>query len=68
MTACLSFSLSNDNFRSENKFLQKKKKKELKSFRTTVANAYIGSLKSLPALFDTCLDYLLVKFELNLMA
>ena len=39
---------------------------ELKIFRTTVANAYImyiESLKTLPILFDTCLDYMLVKFE-----
>ena len=36
---------------------------ELKLIRSTVANANIGSLKSLPTLFDMCLDHMLVKFE-----
>ena len=40
---------------------------ELKIFRTTVEKIYIGSLKSLSTLFDTCLDYVQVKFEQNHM-
>ena len=40
---------------------------ELKLFRATVANASIGSLTSLPTLFDMCLGYMLVKFEQNRM-
>ena len=35
----------------------------LKLFRATVANADIGSLKSLHALFDTYLDHMLANFE-----
>ena len=36
-------------------------------FRATVANANIGSLKSLPTVFDTCLAHVVVKFEHNRM-
>ena len=36
---------------------------ELKLFRSTVANANIELLKSIPTLYDTCLDHMLVKFE-----
>ena len=32
-----------------------------------LANANIGSLKSLPILFGTCLDHMLIKFEQNRM-
>ena len=39
----------------------------LKLFRATVANADIGSWKSLHTLFDTYLDHMLVKFEQNRM-
>ena len=39
----------------------------LQLFRATVAKATIGSLNSLPTLFDTCLDHILVKFEQNHM-
>ena len=35
----------------------------LKLFPTAVANADIGSVKSLHTLFDTYLDHMLVKFE-----
>ena len=38
----------------------------LKPFRATVANADIGSLKSLHTLFDTYLNYMLAKFEANI--
>ena len=41
---------------------------ELKLFRATVANAKIGSLESLPTLFDTSLYHMLVKFEQNRMS
>ena len=37
----------------------------LKLFLATVANTYIGSLKSLHTLFDTYLDHMLVIFEPN---
>ena len=37
----------------------------LKLFPATVANADIGSLKSLHTLFDKYLDHILVKFEQN---
>ena len=40
---------------------------ELKLFRVTVANANIGSLKSLCTLFDMSLDHMLVKFKQNRM-
>ena len=40
---------------------------ELKLFRVTAANANIGNVKSLPTLFDMCLDHMLVKFEQNRM-
>ena len=39
----------------------------LKLFPVTVANAGIGSLKSLHTLFDKHLDHKLVKFEQNCM-
>ena len=39
----------------------------LKLFPLTVANADIGSLKSLHKLFDKYLDHMLVKFEHNRM-
>ena len=39
----------------------------LKLFPATVANADIGSLKSLHTLFDKYLDHMLVKFEQNRM-
>ena len=39
----------------------------LQLFLATVANADIGSLKSLYKLFNKYLDYLLVKFEQNCM-
>ena len=39
----------------------------LKLFPATVANADIGSLKSLHTLFDKYLDHMLVKFEQNPM-
>ena len=39
----------------------------LKLFRTTVANADIGSLKSLHTLFDKYLDHMLVQFAQNWM-
>ena len=39
----------------------------LKLSKATVANAEIGSLKSLHTLFDKYLDHKLVKFEQNLM-
>ena len=38
---------------------------EIKLFRITVANAKIGNIKSLPTLFDMCLDHMLVKLEEN---
>ena len=37
----------------------------IKTFCATVANANIGSLKSLPSLFDICLGHMMVKFEQN---
>ena len=40
---------------------------EVKLFRATIANAIIGNLKSRSTLSDTCLDYMLMKFEQNLM-
>ena len=40
---------------------------QLKHFPATIANADIGSLKSLHTLFDKYLDHLLVKFEQNCM-
>ena len=39
----------------------------LKLFPATVANAVIGSLKSLHTLFDKYLDHMLVKFEQDCM-
>ena len=39
----------------------------LKLFTATVANADIGSQKSLHTLFDTYLDHMLVEFEQNCM-
>ena len=39
----------------------------LKLFPATVANADIGSLKSLHTLFNKYLDHMLVKFEQNCM-
>ena len=39
----------------------------LKLSPATVANADIGSLKSLHTLFDTYLDHMMVKFEQNCM-
>ena len=39
----------------------------LKLFRTTVANADIGSLKSLHTFLRKCLYHMLVKFEQNRM-
>ena len=39
----------------------------LKLFRAAIANADIGSLKSLHTLFDNYLDHMLVKFEQNRM-
>ena len=39
----------------------------LKLFPATIANADIGSLKSLHTLFDKYLDHMLVKFEQNRM-
>ena len=39
----------------------------LKLFPATIANADIGSLKSLHTLFDKYLDHMLVKFEQNCM-
>ena len=39
----------------------------LKLFPATVANADIGSLKSLHTLFDKYLDHMLMKFEGNCM-
>ena len=40
---------------------------ELKLFQPTTANVNIESVKSLPTLFYTCLDHMLVKFEQNRM-
>ena len=40
---------------------------ELKLSRVTVANAIIGSLKSLSTLFDMYLAHILLKFEQNRM-
>ena len=40
---------------------------QLKLFCATVGNAGIGSLKSLPTLFDMWLDHIMVKFEQNRM-
>ena len=40
---------------------------ELNLYRVTNANANIGSLKSLPSLFDICLDHMPVKFKQNRM-
>ena len=37
----------------------------IKTFCVTVANANIGSLMSLPSLFDLCLGHMIVKFEQN---
>ena len=48
------------------KFTEKKKKKKRFSdrvFYVTIAEADIGSLKSLHTLFDKYLDHMLVKFE-----
>ena len=39
----------------------------VKTLPATVANANIGSLKSLHTLFDKYLDHMLVKFEQNCM-
>ena len=39
----------------------------LKLFRATVTNTDTGSLKSLHTLFDTYLDFMLTKFEVNRM-
>ena len=39
----------------------------VKIFRATIANADIGSLKSLHTFFKQCLYHMLVKFEQNLM-
>ena len=36
---------------------------ELKLLRVTIENANIGSLKSLPTLFDMCLDHIMVKMQ-----
>ena len=38
-----------------------------RAFHVTIADADIGSLKSLRTLFDTYLDYMLAKFEQNRM-
>ena len=40
---------------------------KLRVFYTTIADADIGSLKSLHTLFDKDLDHMLVKFEQNRM-
>ena len=40
----------------------------LLAFYVTIANADIGSLKSLHTLFDTYLDHMLVKFDQNHMS
>ena len=37
------------------------------AIKTTIANTDAGSLKSLHALFDTYLDYILTKFKANCM-
>ena len=37
----------------------------VQTFPCHIANAKIGSLKSLSTLFDMCLDHMLVKFEQN---
>ena len=43
-------------------------KYSVQPFRTTIANANIGILKSLPTLFGTFLDHMPVKFEQNRLA
>ena len=52
------------NTRSENQFCSKFAVKILRCYRC-IANAGIGSLKSLHTLFDKYLDHMLVEFEQN---